>query len=107
MKQLTTNQIMILLYDGNRGIYIPQIAASDLHFTTPLTDEQKEDLSNPDNENYWDTRSMVLNNKTVTDTQTGIVYNLHQDDDLWAIAEGYYLNENGEIVNSETEEIIE
>lgn len=48
-----------------------------------LTKEQKSDLSNPENEFYWETWGAVLDNVTIIIENKN--YSLYQDDDLWAI----------------------
>ena len=80
----------ILLINGAHGIYLPKIFAQ-LRFTdsiiTPLTDQQLQDLSNVDNEHYLDTWEDVLQGFAIE--IDGVTYNLHQDDDLWLVPDGY------------------
>lgn len=102
----TDNSPLQLLYSGHYGIYMPQFAANELPFTEPLTDEQKSDLSSPDNEFYWETWEDVLG-KSLTEPSTGFKYFLHMDDDLWAIREGYSMTENGELIEDKTGNKIE
>ena len=71
----------ILLLDGNRGIYIPKIFAEC--FPLLLSDEQKADLSNPDNEFYWETWEDVIDNIKIPFQDK--MYYLYQSGDLWAV----------------------
>lgn len=71
-----------LLIDGHHGIYIPKLFSE--YFPEYVTDEQREILSNTDNELYWDIWEEVLNS-TITNDK-GEEYILMQDDgDLWAM----------------------
>jgi hypothetical protein len=72
-----------LLINSANGVYIPQIFAE--RYPSYLTGEQIDDLSNPDNEHYWETWETVLDNIKIT--IDGKRFTLHQDDDLWAIPE--------------------
>ncbi len=71
----------VLLVDGHYGIYIPQIFAEQ--FPRSITRQQKEDLSDPNNEFYWEAWEDVLNEATVWINDKP--YYLLQEDDLWAI----------------------
>ena len=76
------NDSLILLVDSHHGIYIPQIFSEQ--FADLLTTEQAKDLSNPDNEFYWEAWEDVLSNIQVEDKK-GNKYNIFQSEDLWAI----------------------
>lgn len=80
-----------LLLTDALGIYIPKRFAEN--YETELYDrngepidlkEYLDDLTNPDNEHYWESWEYVLDHACIKDTQ-GKVYFLHQDGDLWAV----------------------
>lgn len=76
-----------LLFDGNRGIYIPQAFAEEMNreFITGVTSEQWEILeAGPDHEWYWETWSEVESDAVLNYPEHGAMY-LFQDGDLWAI----------------------
>jgi hypothetical protein len=50
------------------------------------------ELSNPDNEQYWGAWDTVLNNCILED-KWGNKFTLYQNDDLWAVPEGYDVEE--------------
>lgn len=82
---MTTNSS--LLIDGNRGIYIPKFFAEN--YTQYLTNKDEvqddlSDLSDPENEFYWDAWDNILNNAKLKDDE-GRECALYQDGDLWAI----------------------
>ena len=54
----------------------------------------------------WETWEEVLG-KSVTSPDNGAKYFLHQSDDLWAILEGYSLDENDNLVEDATGNIID
>jgi hypothetical protein len=63
-----------------RGIYIPRDAVECLHLT--LTDEQREELADPENIYYWDTWEEVLN---ADHHHNGKKFNLYQNGDLYTV----------------------
>ena len=74
-----------LLLNGARGVYVPQnfvecFDMGDWH----LSDDDIKDLSDPNNEFYWDAWESVLNNAYFVDEE-GNKWTLYQDGDLWAI----------------------
>lgn len=81
----------ILLIDGNRGIYIPQVFAQ--HYARQLNNlEQLQEeinilLEGPKNEEYWDAWDEVERNAELK--VDGLNCCLFHDGDLWAIPEGY------------------
>lgn len=81
MKKL--NNVEILLSDA-RGIFIPRdfFEGFDLDLWN-LGNYDLKALSDPENENYWDTWEIVLNNAHFN--IEGKVYTLYQDGDLFAI----------------------
>lgn len=87
MKTIPDN--LILLLSGARGIYIPRDFAQEFDFGEDgwqgVSAEDRDTLSDPENEWYWDTWHTVLNNAHYTDKASGKVYNLYQDGDLWAV----------------------
>ena len=104
MKNITQKQPLILLFGGAYGVYIPQMFAEQCHpegtYWRWNYQRDREDLRNPENENYWEAWEDVLNEAYYIDPANGIKYVLHQDDDLWAIQDGYSY-ENGELVDPE------
>lgn len=62
------------------GVYIPQIFSA--MFRGQLSEQEAQNLSNPDNPEYWDTWDEVLNK---TFTIKGQQYTLWPSEDLWAI----------------------
>jgi hypothetical protein len=70
-----------LLVNDSYGIYIPSEFAK--RYGQFLTQEQRNDLSDPDNEFYWDTWDDVL--LSVKITIDGKEFSLYQEGDLWAI----------------------
>ena len=80
-------QNAILLFDSNRGIYIPQNFAQEMNreMITGVTAEQWEILEDgPDHEWYWETWSEVESDAILNHPDHGKMY-LKQDGDLWAI----------------------
>lgn len=83
-----------LLLDGNRGIYIPQAFAQSFDRESWHISEEDHAilLEGPEHEEYWDTWAEVLNNAHYED-DNGKVWQLDQEDDLWAV---YYDEEDDE-----------
>lgn len=85
-----------LLIDGNRGIYVPQEFAkrfnpSNSHWE--WDESIKEDLSNPDNENYWEAWSDLI--ESAYYLNEGVKYTLFEyEGDLFAIKEGHQFGED-------------
>lgn len=88
-----------LLFDGNRGTYIPRDFAEEIDHSqfTGYTQEDVEELSrigNTDYENlgpddtqvYWDIWDKILCSAKHTDEQ-GYVWELYQDQDVWMYCE--------------------
>lgn len=75
-----------LLCDSHHGVYIPQVMIHRLKDNgwRNIPINSVEVLSNPDNEDYWETWEEVLQNAEWHDASTGQVFKLHQDGDLWA-----------------------
>ena len=91
---------MIELVDSHYGVYIPQSFAERysqvIINNTEISEELGDILEGPDNEYYLDSWETVCNKaKIEIDSQT---YYLWQNDDLWAIKEGYSLNDNDELI---------
>lgn len=80
---------VILLLPDARGIYIPRDFASDFNFGEDgwqgVSQEDRDALSDPENEWYWGTWDIVISNAHYTDPASGKVYHLYQDGDLWAV----------------------
>ena len=81
-----------LYLDGSRGQYIPQ---NFFEITKPecinwtCDKEQKawilDQCSDPNNEHYWDAWNSAETDIPVTNPETNVVYQLHQDGDLWIV----------------------
>ena len=84
----------VLLLDGNRGIYIPKIFAEEIINGVYRVKNREDltvllnDLDSPNNEYYWESWEDLLNNCILLDSK-GNEFTLYQNDDLWAIPEGY------------------
>ena len=81
----------ILWLNDARGIYIPRDFASSFvnrdRDVSGVTAEDWQILSSgPDNRDYWDAWSDVLDCAVVN--SEGCKYRLHQDGDLWLIPDG-------------------
>lgn len=77
-----------LLFDGSSGVYIPQRFAREMIRTciSGVTNDDYDILEagpTQDNEWYWETWQSVLDCAVITNPDTGTVYSLHQDDDVW------------------------
>ena len=81
------NDAVILFCDSSSGRYIPQRFAAEImpQYLTGVTQDQLNELADPDNEFYWDTWECVLNNAVVVDNNTGQTYTLWHDGDLWLL----------------------
>ena len=77
---------MVLLFDGNRGVYIPQNFAESCDHWQNLPSDFEDLLHGPEAESCWDIWNEVLDNATYTDS-AGNVWLLWQDGDLWAYCE--------------------
>lgn len=78
-----------LLFDSNRGVYIPQHFAEEIkhHLFSNVSDEQIEILKKgPDEELYWDVWHEILDNAEHID-EHGFVWRLYQDGDVWLYCE--------------------
>ena len=69
-----------LLIGSAYGVYIPQMFA--LMFKAQLTKQEADDLSDPENDYYWEAWDDILNKKFIIQ---GKKYTLYEDGDLWAI----------------------
>ena len=76
-----------LLCDSCHGAYIPQYFVERFSaYLSELTDEDKNDLSSPANENYWDAWDDVLGMTLTNDDGKKFVLFQHEGD-VWAIPE--------------------
>jgi len=82
---------LILLLDGNRGIYIPKTFIYR-YYPTSTTGISEEDskilLQGPDHDAYWEVWDDVLNNGRFLDSN-GIEYTIYHNDDLFAVPPDY------------------
>lgn len=78
---------IILFCNSASGRYIPQRFAAEIipQYLQGITQEQLNELADPNNEWYWDTWETVLNNARVVDHNTGQTFILHHDGDLWLL----------------------
>ena len=77
-----------LLCDSHHGIYLPAIWVNNTENIWNIKQEDWEYISNIDNiedSEYWDVWSDILSDASYTDSN-GIVWTLHQDGDLFAVA---------------------
>ena len=79
---------IVLLFDSNRGVYIPKDFAESCDHWRCLPSDFEELQQGPEVEYYWDIWDEVLDKATYTDTE-GNVWRLWQDGDLWAYCEDY------------------
>lgn len=104
-------EIMELLFSGHHGIYIPQAFAEQFNPENSYWVYDLEDAAilreGPDHEFYWETWQDVLDNAYWQENAEGPKYHLRQDDDLWAILEGWSYNDHGDLENDETGEVYE
>jgi len=77
-----------LLFDSNRGQYIPQNFAQEIkrECVTGVSDGDWKILeAGPSHEWYWDAWNDVVQNARVTDPVTKVTFYLYQDGDVWLI----------------------
>ena len=71
------------------GIYIPNVFIERCYDTwNGITEDDKRDLSNPENENYWEAWDDVLRNAYWRD-ENGFKWTLWENDDLFMIREDF------------------
>lgn len=76
-----------LLLSDARGIYIPQNFIEQFSLELWHIDANSwaaKECANPENENYWDAWSDILDQAFYTDSE-GNKFTLYQDGDLWAL----------------------
>ncbi len=85
MKKL--NDTVILFCSDASGRYIPQRFAAEINqqFLQGVSQDDLNELADPDNEWYWDTWDRVLCNAKVVDNSTGQTYTLWHDGNLWLL----------------------
>jgi hypothetical protein len=78
---------MILFCDSASGQYIPQRFAAEINqqYLEGVTQDELNELANPDSEWYFDVWDTVLNNARIVDHNTGQTFILHHDGDLWLL----------------------
>ena len=83
------NDNVIHLLSDARGIYIPRDFVESVNFGENgwqgVTEEDREILLDPDHEWYWEAWHTVLSNAHYVHKESGKVFHLHQDGDLWAV----------------------
>jgi len=85
-------EAVILILSDARGVYIPRDFVTDNHGEIDsehcaawgIKEADAEVLKDPEHDQYWDAWECVLNYAKYTDN-TGNVYTLHQDGDLWGV----------------------
>lgn len=77
---------IIHLLDSARGVYIPRdfIEIMKPELIAGISNDQKIDLSDPQNAFYWDTWTDIENSFQYIDDE-GNEYNLYHDGDLWLV----------------------
>jgi hypothetical protein len=87
MKTQKLNDAVILLVNSACGIYVPQRFAAEINqqFLEGVSQDDLNELADPENEYYWDTWEKVLNNAKVVDNSTNQTYTLWQNGDLWLL----------------------
>lgn len=74
-----------LLLSDSRGVYIPRDFVNNFDLDKwHVKEDYMDELSSTDNEWYWDTWDVILNNAYFVD-ENGNKWELWQDGDLWAI----------------------
>lgn len=85
-----------LFLSDTRGVYIPRDFAQCVHREQVIgvSPEDWEVLeAGPDHEWYWETWQSVCDNAVITSKESGTVYTLDQNGDLWIIERGAEYNE--------------
>ena len=90
---------MFLLVDSHNGVYTPkcfkenydsviagQMVGGEKQIELNVDAETWEDISDPNNEYYWESWELILNNTIII--SGGERYYLNHEEDLWAIPEG-------------------
>lgn len=77
--QKVREECWTFLIDSARGHYIPEFFAGMFSTDKGLSDEEKEILSDPTHDLYWDVWTEVLDNHTVNGKM------LSQDGDVWLV----------------------
>ena len=87
----------ILLIDSHNGIYIPNLFCKQCNpentFWNWNYENSSEILLNPEHELYWEVWEEVLDSAYYIDPDNNIKYTLYNNEDLWAIPEGYEIPE--------------
>lgn len=90
MKESVMSQSgMILLFDGARGIYIPQNFAEEMILSKwQNVDQEQIDIlkQGPEHELYWQIWDEITQNAVHVD-DNGYEWRLHQDGDVWVYCE--------------------
>ena len=83
---LPTDGGMMCFFDSARGVHIPRdfINSIDPDYWQPINDDDRNDLSNFENDHYWDTWQTILDTQFVTD-EKGNKWQLYQDGDLFLV----------------------
>jgi hypothetical protein len=92
MKKQDQKPEMILLVDGNRGIYVPYvfwgIYKDNIIGGEGLPEWIGQAMADPDNEDYWEAMDWLEDNTTIEIGDMEYLIYWH-DGDLWAIPQGY------------------
>jgi hypothetical protein len=85
MKTVNKEPAMILFCNASSGKYIPQRFVSEIspQFLTGVSQDEINELADPDSEYYWETWENILNNAKVKINDD--TYTLMHDGDLWLI----------------------
>ena len=81
---------MLLLIDDHHGVYVPYVFQSEFKHDVwqGISDVDWQDITDSDNEHYWDAWEDILINAVHVD-EDGHKWTLHQDGDLWAVREDH------------------
>lgn len=89
---------MKLLITDAAGRYIPQQFVENFEGWGLLPQDFQILRDGPDHLDYWETWDDVLNYATIK--HDGVLYRLHQDGDLWALAEWDLIDDIGQIFDA-------
>ena len=98
MDNVNKQEAMILFCGSASGCYIPQRFAAEImpQYLRGVSQDELNELADPDSEWYWDTWDRILCNATVVDGD--LTYYLHQSEhgDLWLICDELLTDEERE-----------
>ena len=101
MDNVNKQEAMILFCDSASGRYIPQRFAAEImpQYLRGVSQDDLNELADPDSEWYWHAWHKILDNATVVDGD--LTYRLHHDGDLWLICDELLTDEERENIYGE------